>query len=313
MKRNSLTFIIGLLLLLVFVFMLFFFQVRQTEIALVTRFGKPTRSINVDPERPDPGLHFKLPWPIERVQYFDKRIQDFDGKFEETLTQDHYPILISVYAGWVISDATLFRNRFDGSVARAETQLESLIFSEKKEVVGNQPFSHFISTDAKELKFTEIEQQILAKVQPLARANYGIDVQFLGIKRLGLPEAITQNVFDRMKAERQRVVQVRQAEGENQARDIRSDADLTRTRILAGADARVKEIQGQAEAEVSASLKVFEENPELAIFLLKVDALGAAAKEHSTLILDQRTPPFDLLDGAAKGVTNFTLPNPGKK
>src|SRR4051812_8901676 len=114
MKRNSLTLVIGILLVLVFGMLLFAFQVRQTEIALVTTFGKPTRDIF------EPGLYFKWPWPIEKVQTFDKRIQNTESKFEETLTSDRYPLLIMVYTGWTISDPALFRERFGGSITRAE-------------------------------------------------------------------------------------------------------------------------------------------------------------------------------------------------
>src|SRR5882724_11708966 len=100
MKRNSLTFIIGALLVLVFASLLFSFQVRQTEIALVTTFGKPTRSINTDPDKPEPGWKFKLPWPIQKVQKFDKRIQNLESKFNEGFTSNKINIIVTVYTGW---------------------------------------------------------------------------------------------------------------------------------------------------------------------------------------------------------------------
>lgn len=300
MKRNSITFLIGFLLVLIFAALLFCFQVRQTEIALVTTFGKPTRSLNTDPDKPEPGLYFKWPWPIQKVQSFDKRIQNFDGKFEETLTQDRYPLLASVFAGWIISDPALFRERFLGSVTRAEGDLEGLIRSTKNSIIGRHPFSHFISTDEAQIKFNEIEAEILAAVQPQAKANYGMDVRFLGIKRIGLPESITEKVFARMKEERQRYVKKLQADGDKQASDIRSEANLQATNILSKAEAQVIEIKGQADTEVAKSLAVFKESPDFAVFLLKLKALEESSKDRTTLILDQRTPPFDLLDGGAK-------------
>jgi membrane protease subunit HflC len=299
MQRTYITFGIGALLALVFASLLFCFQVRQTEIALVTTFGKPTRSINVDPNHPQPGLYFKWPWPIQKVQIFDKRIQDFEGKgdkFEETLTQDHLPLLIQVFAGWSITDPTLFRERFGSSMERAQQDLEGLVRSSKTAVVGRHPFSDFISPNEQQVRITEIEQQILKMVQPPAAANYGIDVRFLGIERLGLPQSITQKVFDRMREERQRYVQKLTAQGEAQASDIRTAANQQATNILSKAGAQVIEIRGRADAEAAAALAVFKENPELAIFLLKINALEQSLKERSTLILDQREPPFDLLN-----------------
>src|SRR6185436_1881594 len=139
--------------------------------------------------------YFKLPWPIQKVQKFDKRIQSFEEKFEETLTKDSYNVIITVYSGWSISDPAIFRERFNGSVVRAESELATLVRSAKNAVVGQHPFAHFISTDEKELKFNEIEGEMLAAIQPVSKANYGIDVRFMGIKQLGLPESITQKVF----------------------------------------------------------------------------------------------------------------------
>src|SRR5262245_216845 len=195
MKRKRWTYAIGILVALIFLCMLVCFQVRQTEIALVTTFGKPTRSINVDPEHPEPGLKFKWPW--QKVQIFDKRIQGFEGRgdrFEETLTQDRLPLLIRVYAGWEISNPALFRERFGGSMERAQTDLEGLVRSAKNAVVGRHPFAHFISADENQVRIQQIEQQILTNIQSAATANYGIDVRFLGIERLGLPQSITQKV-----------------------------------------------------------------------------------------------------------------------
>ena len=300
MKRNSLTLIIGALLVLVFGALLFCFQVRQTEIALVTTFGKPTRSINTDPDKPEPGLYFKWPWPIQKVQSFDKRIQNLESKFEEPFTADKVNILITTYTGWAISDPALFRERFGDSKDRAAAALESVVRQANNAVVGQHAFANFISTDEKEMKLGDIEGEILAKVQPAAKA-YGMDVRFLGVKRLGLPESITQKIFERMKQERQRFVQRLTAEGDALAKDVNSAALRERDETLAKAEGKAKEISGQADLEVAKSLAVFKDSPDLAVFLLKIAALEESLKDRSTLILDQRTPPFDLLDAGAKG------------
>ncbi len=295
MKRNTLTFTIGILIVLIFGALLFTFQVRQTEVALVTTFGKPTRDINTDPNKPEPGLYFKAPWPIQKVLKFDKRIQNFEDKFSETQTRDGKNVLVSVYAGWTITNPTLFRERFSGSVPRAEQTLQGLITNEKYTVVGRHPFSHFISTNPQELKFGEIEKEIQNRISTNA-TQYGIKINFLGIKKLGLPESITQKVFDRMKEERLRVVSGIKAQGDAEASKIISAADRDRAEILSKADATAIEIRGQAEAEAAKAYAVFEKNPELAVLLLKINALEQSLQNRSTLILDQRTPPFDLLN-----------------
>jgi len=293
MKRNSITLTIGLVLIAIFAVLLFTYQVRQTEVALVTTFGRPSRS------KTEPGLFFKLPWPIENVQTFDKRVQNFEDKLDETYTQDRITLLIMVYAGWTIKDPAVFRERFGGSIARAESSLEGLIRTAKLGVVGQHRFSQFISTDEKELKFVEIENEILAAIQRDAGGSYGIEVKFLGIKKLELPQSITQPVFDRMKEERQRFVQKLQAEGESERISISSEADRDRDKILADADSEANRIRSQAELEAAPSYAVLEKNPDLAIFLLKLNSLEASLKDRATLVLDARSAPFDLLNASS--------------
>ena len=288
--------------MLIFGALLFTYQVRQTEVALVTRFGKPTRDYNTDPNKPDPGLKFKLPWPIEKVQKFDKRIQNFEDKFSETQTRDGKNVLVSVYAGWTINEPKIFRERFggtDAAVSRAQHILEGLINDSKNTVIGQHPFSNFISTNPQELKFAQIENEIRDGIKDKT-SQYGIHINFLGIKKLGLPESITQKVFDRMKEERNRVVLGIKAQGESEAQKIISGADRDRAEILSKAEATAIEIHGKAEAEAAKAYEIFEKNPDLALFLKKIDALEQSTKDRTTLILDQRTPPFDLLDSQPK-------------
>ena len=296
MNRSQLNFLVGGVLLLIFAMMLFAFQVRRTETALVTTFGKPVDSGPITKS----GLYWKLPWPIQKVQKFDNRIQNFEGRFEETLTQDGKNLMVLVYAGWKISNPETFRKSFNDSVADAEKRLEDLVRSEKGAVVGTHPFSDFISPDEKKLKFVEIETEMLERIRKPAADKYGIDVVFLHIKRLGLPESITEKVFERMKAERQKFVDKLKAEGDGRAIDIRSEADSERIKTLAQAEAKVIELRGSAEAEAAKYYEIMEKNPELAIFLQKLTTLEQTLKERSTLILDERTPPFDLLKGGAR-------------
>jgi membrane protease subunit HflC len=297
MKRNPLTLLIGALLLVVFVLLLFVFQVRKSEVAVVTTFGKPTAR-----KYTEPGAYFKWPWPIQKVHKLDQRIQNFEDRFEEALTPDGYNLLVMTYVGWKISEPQLFFPKFaGGSVSEAEKSLEGLVRSAKNEIIGQHPFSHFISTDEKELKFVEIENEILQKVQDQVRANnYGIEIKFLGIKKLGLPEGVTQSVFDRMKNERQVKVAQIQFKGEEEASKIKSAADRDSAKLLNDAEATAINIRGEGDAAAAKSFAVFEQNPELAILILKLNALELTLKDKTTLILDQNTPPLDLLNVAPK-------------
>jgi modulator of FtsH protease HflC len=299
MKRSSLIIVVGALLVIIFGFWLCAFQVRTTEVAVVTTFGKVSRSLS------EPGLYFKLPPPIQRVYKFDQRIQssEFENKFREDLTADNIPLLTSVYIGWRITQPGTFLQKFPAGIPAVEQQLSTLVSASKSRVVGQHPLSDFVSVNTGGSKFGAVEDEILALVDSqLSQNNYGIKVEFLGFKRIGLPEANTEKVFARMTSERNVLISRAQNEGESQARIIRSDAELRASKILSAAQGEALRIQGQGEAEASKYLTAFQQNPELASFLFRLDALQDSMKDKATLIFDQNTEPFTLFSGA---LTNF--------
>jgi membrane protease subunit HflC len=261
-------------------------------VAVVTLFSKPHRTIS------EPGLYARLPWPIENVHKLDQRIQNIESQFEETKLPDQNSIFLMVYAGWKIENPEVFFPRFPGgSIPLAESALESLVRSAKNEVAGQHPFSDFISADVNQMKFAEIEKEILKRVQDQVQAqNYGIEVKFVQIKKLGLPENVTQNVFERMQSERQKLISKIQAGGEEEATKIKSAADSKAATLLAEADAKALQIRAQGEAEAIKSLGILQTEPRLANFNMKLSALEQMLKEKTTLILDQSTPPLDLLN-----------------
>ena len=296
MKKNPLNMAVGAVLIVIFALLLFLFQVRTSDVAVVTTFGKPTRQIT------EPGLYAKWPWPIQKIQKLDKRIQNFETKFEETLTPDGYNLLVMVYAGWRISEPAAFFPKFaGGSVTEAERVLEGIIRDAKNSVVGQHPFGHFISVNEKELKFAEIEGEILVRVQGRLRTNnYGMEVAFLGIKKLGLPESVTKEVFSRMGAERQVLVSKIESEGSARASNIRAEADRNAAKLVSDADAEAVRIRGDAESQAAQSLQTMNQEPALANFLLRLAGLEMFLRERTTLILDQNTSPLDLLNPKQK-------------
>jgi membrane protease subunit HflC len=298
MKRNPLPLAVGAVLLAIFVLLLFLFQVRQTEVAVVTTFGKATRDAG-------PGAHLRWPWPIQKVYKFDQRVHSLESRFEQVLTSDGYNLLIAVYVGWRINDPKQFFPRFGDSVSKAEESLGDLVRNTYSGVVGQHRFSHFISTDEKELQFVQIEKEMLDKLQADARANnYGVEVRFLGIKKLGLPESVTEAVFEQMRRERQLQVTKIQSEGERQASDIRSAADAESAKLLADADAQATGIRALGESAAAKSFEVFKQAPELANFVLQLQALEAFLKDKTVLVLDTQTSPLNLLKGPQAGRAN---------
>jgi len=292
MIKLRLTVIIAALVLAVFVSVLFLFQVRQTHVAVVTTFGRFDRAIT------EPGLYLRWPWPANKVYQFDNRTRTFERKFEQTTTSDGRSLIVSVFITWQIADPRLFIERFaHGDETRAAQALEGVVRDAKNAVIGQHPFGDLISTNKARVRLKQAEVEMLELVRGKAATNYGVRVTMLGIKQLGLPESITGKVFDRMRAERQRLVKQFQSEGDAEAIRIRADADRIKQETLARAEAEAMKIRGQAEAEAAKSFAVFREEPELAGFLIQLNALGNSLKERSTLVFDPQTPPFNLLRG----------------
>jgi membrane protease subunit HflC len=290
-KNSRLSFVVGGLLLLLFMALLFCFQVRNTEVAVVTTFGRYSRDIA------DPGLYFRLPVPIQSVYRFDNRLQNFERKFEQSTTRDARNLLVTMYVGWRIESARKFLELFGGDTAKAENTLEGLVSNAKNAVIGRYVFSDLISPDPNAVKFDQFEADVLKEIAGPASEKYGIKIELVGVKQLGLPEAITGKVFERMRAERDRLVKQYQGEGNARAQEIRSEADRKRDEVLARARADALRVMGEADAQASKELAILEKNPGLAVFLYQVNALKESLRERTTLFLDQKTAPFNLLSG----------------
>jgi modulator of FtsH protease HflC len=303
MKSNPLTLIVGVLLLIIVGLWLFAFQVRKSEVAVVTTFGNPTRPVT------EPGLYGKWPWPIQTVHRFDQRVQNFEDKFAQGITADSFNLLTSIYVGWKITDPKAFFPKFAGTadpIAEAEKILSDRLGNATAAVIGKHRLSDFLSVSDNGTNFVAIENEILNLIQSEVRGlNYGLNVEFLGIKKLGLPENVTQSVFERMTSERQVLISKYQFEGEGEAQKIRSQAERKASEMLSDAESQATQIKAQGEAEAAKSLTAFQQNPELAGFIFELGALEASVKDRSILIFDQHTPPFGLFRGVS---TNLLSP-----
>ncbi len=157
------------------------------------------------------------------------------------------------------------------------------------------------------MKFNQIESEIQLKVQKQVN-DYGIEVKFVQIKKIGLPESVTQNVLDRMSSERQYYISKIQSQGEEEATKIKSAADGTAAKLLSDADAQAFVIRGEGEAQMMKSLSILQENPALASFNMQMTALEEFLKKDATLVLDQSTSPLQWLrmdQSSRAGSTNL--------
>jgi membrane protease subunit HflC len=288
MKKN----IFGLVCVVVVVFVLglFYtmFQVRETESALVTFFGKPVRTIA------EPGLYWRWPDPINKVYKFDSRQQTYEGVMQETATRGGEPIIVTSYVVWRIAEPLKFLESVKDNEG-AERQLRDLLSDSQNAVIGRYYFSEFVNTDPEEIKLDEIEEEIRVVVAEQAMGDYGIEVKMVGIKQLGITENVTKDVFARMKAASNVKTELTKAQGVAEATRISTDAERKKNEILAMARAQAKTIRGSGDAEAAKYYKMLDEDPEFALFLRNLEALEKILKKKTTVVLDGESDPVKLL------------------
>ena len=292
MSKHAFTIVVAVVIGLSLLLYLFTYQVRQNEVAVVLTFGNPSH------EFPEPGLHAQWPWPIQEVHRFDNRLHVYEGRFEEAPTSAQYNIIISLCIGWKIGDVLRFNENFgraDDPISLAWTNLEPIIRTHTLATLGRHDLHDLVSARAEELKYDDIETQILKVAQRDALETYGMDLALLRIKRLELPQSVTQQVYARMQSERSTEAEKIAREGKQRADVIRSDAESKRKQILAIANAESVRIRGEGDAEAAEYYKAFAKNPELAIYLRQLDALKKVTERNTTIIVDATTPPFNLL------------------
>ena len=293
------TILLGIIVAAVFLTAIFSYQLKSTDYAVIATLG------DVKPET-EPGLHFRWPFPIQKIHFFDNRQRCFEGnvgKIEETYTADKQNIVLGVFVIYKIVDPIkLFKS--EKNVEEAENKLNSLMRSSKDEIVGKYNFSAFINTDEKEMKLSMIEEDIKDLLKNVALENYGIEIKSVGIKSLGIPEKVTDKVIKRMKNEREAASAAYREEGKKLAQKIRDEADKEKKIKIAIAKAEAKIIRAEGDAQAATYYAVFKEEPELAIFLKKLDSLKKIVESRTTLVIDTNTAPFDLLQPGAERLKN---------
>lgn len=297
MLKNRASIVIALFIIVVILLMMCAFQVRFTETVVVTRFDKVLNVI----EPNEAGFHWKLFWPIDRVHRYDARLRSFETEFRQLGLQDQKTVVLTAYATWRIQDARRFLEAV-GREDAAATKIRDLLENQVSVVLRTHPLTDLVNTDPKQMKLAEIERAFLQGIEQPAERNYGIQVVSVGIKRLGIPESVTKEVFARMKEDRQKEIKELAAEGEARSRQIRAEAEEKAKRIIARADAFAKRIEGQGDAQAATYYEVFARNRNLSDFLKKLETVQRIFESGQiTLVLDAaKIAPFDLLKAATE-------------
>ena len=294
---------LALAVVVIFLVALVTFQVKETEYAVIKTFGKAKVDAGGNIIQYSPGLHVKWPF-IDQVWRHDKRLQCYElttGHLEQIITRDQYQIVVSTYVLWRVGDPGLFLKRLK-STEEVEEKLDAVVRNCRNSIIPQHNFTELINTETSEHKIAQIEREMLAAISKTTMEDFGIEVTRVGFRQIGFPELVTTKVFDRMRAERESKSERHIAEGRSEAQRIRSEADRKASEILAQAEAESKRIRGDGDESAAKHYAVFQQNPDLALFLRNLEALKVSLSDRDTLILDTDTPPYTLLKQGAASI-----------
>jgi membrane protease subunit HflC len=215
-----------------------FFTVDERQRAIKFKFGEV---VETDFE---PGLHFKIPF-VNNVRKFDARIQTMDAEPERFLTSEKKNVIVDAFVKWRINNVSKFYTATGGDAARANIRLSQFIKDGLRGEFGKRTIQQVVSGDRNEI------MKILTVDANKQAQEFGIDIVDVRIKRIDLDKNISNSVYRRMEAERQRVAKELRAQGEQEAETIRAKADRERTVILAEAFRKAEEIRGQGDQEAA--------------------------------------------------------------
>ncbi len=279
--KNKLFLIVGVIVGLVLMSYMFTFVVRFDQVAVRTSFGSADESSVIKTS----GIRFRLPWPFQQVHRYSTHKQLVDTSLGQVLTEDGYSVIVQTYMTWKIEDPLQFYKSLRDEAA-AVSKLSELLGATSGQF-GQVKFVDLVNADPTRLKLGEVEGKMLGVLKAdLARLNYGIEVDHVGIRRFVLPEQVTPKVFDRMKSDRDNRAASVRTRGTSQASAIRSDAQSIRKSILSFANKYAEEIRTRGLTQAAEEYAVFEKDEQFAIFLRSMEALEKILNVNTTFIID---------------------------
>ena len=250
------------------------FYVNEHEKAIVFRLGEMVDSDFT------PGLHFKTPI-INKVSTFDARVLTLDAKSERFLTSEKKNVIVDSFAKWQIGDVGLFYTTVGGDEYQANLRLDQIMKDALRSEFGIRTIKQLISEDRSQLRET-----LMNKLSPVA-AKFGIKLVDIRIKRIDLPQEVSNSVYQRMRAERERVAREFRSQGAETAEQISAEADKQKQVILANARRDGENIRGRGDAQ-SADIyaQSYGKNAEFYAFYRSLQAYQTSfEKTQDTLVL----------------------------
>lgn len=275
--------LIGIGAILVFLGFTSIFIVDETEQVVILQFGKPVRIIT------EPGLHMKVPFPIQEKNVFDNRLLEYDSPPEEILSKDKKSLIVDNYVRWKIVDPLQFLKTVQ-AIPTALSRMDDIVYSELRRELGTHDMVEIITENREEL----MEKVTVAS--NLSTRDYGIEVVDVRIRRVDLPSQNEESIYARMDAERKRQANKFRSEGEEEAQKIRATTDRDKTIILADAYKQAERIRGEGDAKaVEVYADAYSADPKFYEFVRTLDAYKKIINEKTMLVIPSDSRLFKLL------------------
>ncbi|WP_342607986.1 protease modulator HflC [Vibrio tritonius] len=300
------------------------FVIPEGERGIVIRFGKILKNEQDLSKIYEPGLHFKMPM-FDRVKTLDARIQTMDGRSDRFVTSEKKDVIIDSYVKWRIQDfGRYYLATGGGNTLTAEALLERKVTDVLRAEIGSREIKQIVSgprnddilpdsTDAdvvtteaakEALEVDGQRDQIMANVlkdtQQSAAKDLGVYVVDFRMKKINLPDEISESIYRRMRAERESVARKHRSQGREKAEVIRAQAELEVATILAEADKTARVTRGGADAKAAKIYaKAYSESPEFFSFLRSLQAYEKSFDSKSDiLVLDPKSDFFKYMNDA---------------
>jgi membrane protease subunit HflC len=272
-------------LLLVFVAVNAVFVVKETERAIVLRFGAVTRADVA------PGLHFKLPI-AEDVKIFDARVLTLDSQPETYFTLEKKPLIVDSFAKWRIANVQKYYTASTGDERRARQVLQERVNEGLRNQISRRDMHEVISGERDQLM-----QELTSDLNRVMLEAMGVEVIDVRVKRIDLPTEVSSAVYDRMNSERQIEARQYRAQGRELALGIRADADRQTVVISAEAYRESEQLRGDGDAKAaSVYAQAYNQDPEFYEFYRSINAYTKVfGNKSDLLVLDPNSEFFKYL------------------
>jgi membrane protease subunit HflC len=270
------------------------FVVKEGTRAIVITFGKVAQTSEGATKVYEPGFHIK--WPIfDRVQALDARIQTLDERADRFVTSEKEDLIVDSYVKWKIEDFGTYFLSTSGNKLQAESLLKQKVNNGLRSEFGTRTIQQIVSGERSELMDSAMSQASEGSDE------LGIRIIDVRVKKINLPEEISNSIFNRMRAERAAAAREYRSEGKEQGEIIKANIDARVEVMLADAERNARQLKGEGDAQAAQIYaQTYNKNPEFYSFLRSMDAYrNSFASKQDVLVIEPDSDFFRYLNNSS--------------